>query len=445
MTTTIAAVATPRGEGGIAIVRVSGGRAEAILKEAFRPARKSPRFPVPYRMTYGRCVDGNGETIDECMAVFMRAPRSYTREDVIEIHCHGGAYAAGRVLGRVLDLGARPAQPGEFTRRAFENGRVDLMEAEAVMDVIAARGEAALRSSVRALEGGASAMIRACRERLTDILSRVEAADDFPDEIDEDVTAVSVAEGARETAKRLRGHIDERAARAIREGVSVVLCGRPNVGKSSLMNALCGRERAIVTDIPGTTRDVLTETLSIDGVPVELSDTAGQRDTADAIERVGVERARQAQRGADVILIVLDASAPLTDDDRRLLETRDSRCVTVLNKWDIACAGSEDVFCDVRLSAKTGEGVERLLALLSERIGLTALDEALLTNERHVAAARQAAALLEGAADALEGGVPVDVASVDIWEARRLLGELTGEDAAESVIDAVFARFCVGK
>ena len=445
MTDTIAAVATPRGEGGIAIVRVSGDKARDILISAFRPAHRDRAFPLPHRLTYGKLVDDKGETIDECMGVYMPAPHSYTREDVIEIHCHGGDLAAGRALRRVVALGARVALPGEFTRRAFENGRVSLMQAEAVMDVIAARSEAALRASVRGMEGGASALIKSCRDGLTDILSRVEAADDYPDEIDEDVTAVSVREDTLKVRERLDRHIDERAARAVREGVSVVLCGRPNVGKSSLMNALIGRERAIVTDIPGTTRDVLTEALSIDGIRVELSDTAGQRETDDLIERAGVDRAKRAQRDADVILIVLDGSAPLTAEDERLIAEKDARSITVVNKIDTAIPESGVWPADIHISARTGEGVDALLGLIREKIGIDALDEALLTNERHISAARQASTLLQGAADALGQGVPVDVASVDIWEARRLLGELTGEDATEAVIDAVFERFCVGK
>ncbi len=441
---TIAAIATPRGEGGIAIVRLSGESAVTILNQAFRPAGKNKAL-TPRALTYGRVVDGLGAPIDEAMAVVMPAPHSYTREDVAEIQCHGGVYAASRVLERVLSLGAKPAAPGEFTRRAFENGRISLDEAEAVMGVISARSDAALRASVRALEGGASAMIGACRERLTGLLAAIEAADDFPDEIDEQATARETAEAARDIAASLFRHIDERAARAVRDGVSVVLCGRPNVGKSSLMNALVGYDRSIVTDVPGTTRDTLTESMSLDGIRVELTDTAGQRLTPDAVERIGVQRAETAQRGGDIVILVLDASEPLRADDLRLLEGRDQRTITVLNKCDAACAESADIEADVRLSARTREGLDALISLLRARVGAEALDESLLTNERHIRCAREAADLIRASAEALDQGAPCDVAAVDLWEARRLLGEITGEDATEAVIDAVFASFCVGK
>ena len=333
---TIAAIATPPGEGGIAIVRISGARAGEFLRAAFRPAHKGEMKHG--QMRYGTLTDPAGAPIDEVMAVFFRAPRSYTREDVAEIHLHGGTMCARAAMERLLALGARAAEPGEFTYRAFMNGRVDLSEAEAIMGLIGARSQAARRASIRQLRGGVSAPIGRMREELTGLLAKIEAATDFPDEIDEDVTAKDVREGASRIRDELSRAADGRRARIVRDGASVVLCGRPNVGKSSLMNALLSADRAIVTDIPGTTRDVLTESFEIGGVRYQLSDTAGIRETADAIEKIGVTRARDALRDADCVLLVLDSSAPLTPSDQSMLAARDERYLTVLNKSDLAPA-----------------------------------------------------------------------------------------------------------
>ena len=333
---TIAAIATPPGEGGIAIVRISGARAGEFLRAAFRPAHKGEMKHG--QMRYGTLTDPTGAPIDEVMAVFFRAPRSYTREDVAEIHLHGGTMCARAAMERLLSLGARAAEPGEFTYRAFMNGRVDLSEAEAIMGLIGARSQAARRASIRQLRGGVSAPIGRMREELTGLLAKIEAATDFPDEIDEDVTAKDVREGASRIRSELSRAADGKRARIVRDGASVVLCGRPNVGKSSLMNALLSADRAIVTDIPGTTRDVLTESFEIGGVRYQLSDTAGIRETADAIEKIGVTRARDALRDADCVLLVLDSSAPLTPSDQSMLAARDERYLTVLNKSDLAPA-----------------------------------------------------------------------------------------------------------
>ena len=333
---TIAAIATPPGEGGIAIVRISGARAGEFLRAAFRPAHKGEMKHG--QMRYGTLTDPTGAPIDEVMAVLFRAPRSYTREDVAEIHLHGGTMCARAAMERLLSLGARAAEPGEFTYRAFMNGRVDLSEAEAVMGLIGARSQAARRASIRQLRGGVSAPIGRMREELTGLLAKIEAATDFPDEIDEDVTAKDVREGASRIRNELSRAADGRRARIVRDGASVVLCGRPNVGKSSLMNALLSADRAIVTDIPGTTRDVLTESFEIGGVRYQLSDTAGIRETADAIEKIGVTRARDALRDADCVLLVLDSSAPLTPSDQSMLAARDERYLTILNKSDLAPA-----------------------------------------------------------------------------------------------------------
>lgn len=337
-----------------------------------------------------------------------------------------------------------PAAPGEFTRRAFMNGRIDLSQAEAVMSVISAGGEAALRASVRDMEGGVSHFIGACRKRLTALLALIEASNDFPDEIDEPAAARKVASEALRIATDLRDGSDEKTARIVREGLSVVLSGRPNVGKSSILNALTGSERAIVTDRPGTTRDVLTETVTLDGMRIDLSDTAGQRETGDCVEAIGVERARLAQKNADVVILVLDVSQPLTEEDCLLLEERDERWIVVGNKTD-AAEEKAPFEADLCVSARTGEGMDALRAMIRERAGTSALSEAMMTLPRHIACAKKAAEALERAAATIAGGAPLDMASVDLWEARNTLGEITGEDAGEAVIDAVFAQFCVGK
>jgi len=445
---TIAAIATAPGEGGVAILRVSGDCAEKVMRSAFRPARGYKKGKIEsHRMYYGHLVDGEGNHLDEVMAVLMRAPRSYTREDVLEISCHGGRAAIARALRRVLSLGVRSAGPGEFTRRAFENGRIDLMQAEAVMGLISAGSEAAYRASMRQLEGGVSAFVKGCREELAGLMARIEAANDFPDEIDEYTEALEGAQTARRIAQRIERRADAKAARIVREGVSVVLSGKPNVGKSSLMNALLGSERAIVTDIAGTTRDVLTERMTLGGIGYTLSDTAGRRETGDAVEAIGVKRAEDAAKSADVVVLVLDASRGIDEEDRRLLAERDERYIVVWNKSDAGgdAAEAESLGEVLEVSARTGEGMEALERAIEKKVCAEGGQEDMLTQERHIELALRAAGSLKLAAEAMESGAPLDIAAVDLWDAIRYLGEITGEDATETLIGEIFARFCVGK
>lgn len=443
---TIAAIATAPGEGGVAILRISGELSEKIMRSAFRPARGYRHGNIEsHRMYYGHAVDEEGDHLDEVMAVLMRAPKSYTREDVLEISCHGGRAAIRRILKRVLSLGARSAQPGEFTRRAFENGRIDLTQAEAVMGLISAGSEAAQRASLRQLEGGVSGFVKACRSDLLMLMARIEAANDFPEEVDELTEACEAASEATKIAGRLRGRADAKAAKIVREGVSVVLAGKPNVGKSSLMNALLGSDRAIVTEIAGTTRDVLTESMMMNGIQYTLSDTAGRRETGDIVEAIGVKRAEDAAKSADVVVLVLDAARALDEEDLRLLEERDGRYIVVWNKTDVGGAKPESLGAAIEISAKTGEGMDALMRAIEEKAEVGEGSEEMLTEERQIALALRAADSLEMAASALNAGQPLDMASVDLWDAIRFLGEITGEDATESLIAEVFANFCVGK
>ena len=438
---TIAAIATSQGEGGIAIVRMSGERAGEILQKAFRPGKKGK--PVHAKMTYGCVKDENGETLDEVMAVMFYAPRSYTREDVAEIHCHGGRVCASGVLSLLLRLGARAAEPGEFTRRAFLNGRIDLSEAEAVMSLIGAKSQAARRASIRQLKGGVSSRVGQAREALLSLMALIDASTDFPEEVDEDAAAQTVLSRAEEVKRTLEECSDPRCARILREGASVVIAGRPNVGKSSLMNAMLACERAIVTDIPGTTRDILTENVELGGVRVTLSDTAGIRETGDPIEKMGVERARDALKNADCVLLVLDASGETNGEDRSLLKDADERYIVAWNKCDLNKDFSPEI--GVRVSAKTGEGIREVSSRIREIAGQDAFSEDQMTLPRHIECAQRAVSALSRAQDAIHGGVPLDFAAADLREALDALGDITGETMNESVIDRVFADFCVGK
>ena len=447
---TIAAIATASGTGGIAIVRISGDGAEGILKALFVPAAKRDGFES-HRLMYGRAVDGDGDTLDEVMAVLMRAPSTYTRQDVAEIHCHGGGVSANAVLSRALALGARMAEPGEFTKRAFLNGRIDLARAEAVMQLIGAGSQAAARASVRQLEGGVSGFVRQISEGLKEVLALLEASTDFPEEVEEEAAAEAVTGKLRGLIDEIDARSDARSARLVRDGASIVLAGRPNVGKSSLMNALLNQDRAIVTDIPGTTRDVLTERISIRGVVAEISDTAGRRATADPIERIGVDRAERAAEGADVVLIVLDAAEALDESDVALISAADDRAVICLNKRDLTPVTTLERLraltnaTIIETSAQSGQGIAALMKELGRRISAGEENSGQLTAQRHIELARMASDCMKQAVTAIDGGMPLDTAAIDIREALSRLSEITGENATEAVIDRVFERFCVGK
>ena len=445
-TSTIAAIATAPGQGGVAIVRLSGPDAERILMEVFRPAKKAPL--VSHMLTYGQVFDGEA-TFDECMAVLMRAPRSYTREDVAEIQLHGGGYIAQRVLELCLRCGAELAAPGEFTRRAFLNGRIDLSQAEAVMSLIAAQGAQSHRAAMRQLKGGASSFIRKAADELYAIQAGVAACIDYPEEIDEAEAASDMIPRTEALAAQIDSACNERAARILQSGLRVALCGQPNVGKSSLLNALLGEERAIVTPIPGTTRDMVTGDLVLGGSVIHLTDTAGLHATNDPVEQLGVERARRAMDEADLVLAVFDQSRPLDADDRALLSELEGRNVLLLlNKADLDCALTPaDVTTLLEapvltVSAADESTLAALKAYLAEQAAVS--DHLALTQPRHVEAARRAARHLRQAAETART-LSVDMASIDLQSAQLALAEITGDEVEERLLDRVFGMFCVGK
>ena len=440
---TIAAIATPAGAGGIGIIRISGAEAEAVLKRVFRPAGQEKPWES-HRMVYGRLIE-DGEILDEGMAVLMKAPRSYTREDVAEIQLHGGDWVLQKALMLCLKRGARMAEPGEFTRRAFLNGRIDLARAEAVMDMIAARGEEQHRAAVRQMQGGVTAFVRAAAEELYAIQAGLAACIDYPEEISDEEGAGELIERTERLIARLKDSIREKDARMMREGLRVALYGRPNVGKSSLLNALLGEDKAIVTDIPGTTRDLVSGEMSLGGIRVILTDTAGLRETEDRVERIGVDRSRRAMAEADVRLLILDGSEPLTPEDEELLAEKGDNGATVINKSDLPQrlrlperAGRTVIRC----SAMEPESLEPIRAYLRK---LTAMqDRMTVTQPRHLDALRRAVEALEAAAETARTMTP-DMAATDLQTAQAALGEITGDRVDEKLLDAVFSRFCVGK
>ncbi len=445
---TIAAIATAPGLGGIGIIRLSGPETEPILRAVFRSARDPSEGLKSHQMTYGYLTDGE-QVIDECMAVLMRAPRSYTREDVGEIQTHGGSYVLHRSLELCLREGARLAEPGEFTRRAFMNGRIDLSSAEAVMSLIAARGEQDHRAAVQQMQGGTARFVRECSDRLYQLQAGLAACLDYPEEISEEEGTGMLEPGIRKLAGDLKNAVDERGARLIRDGLQVVLIGRPNVGKSSLLNALLGEERAIVTEIPGTTRDVIGGEIVYDGIRVVLTDTAGQRETEDPVEKIGVERSRRAVMAADLAVLVTDGSENWTPEDEKLLEELPAGSLVLINKSDLPAklsAGKvrerrQDVSC-LSVSALRPETLEQVKAFIREMTEGT--DRVMMTQPRHLEAVKRAVRHLEDALATLRNAT-VDLAATDLEAAQEALGEITGDRVDERLLDAVFSQFCVGK
>lgn len=453
---TIAAITTPLGESGIGAIRISGPDAYAVGDKIFKSKSAVPLKERRDRsIQYGTIVDENGTCIDEVLALIMKGPHSYTAEDVLEIQCHGGREALESILQLILRSGARMANPGEFTERAFVNGRIDLAQAEAVMDVIQAKSRAGLTSAVSQLEGRLSKVINKTRKELTELVTRLEVMIDYPEEDLEDIAVPDVSGALQEMQEKLQHMLEEsQNGRMIRDGVMAAIAGTPNAGKSSLLNRLLQEERAIVTDVPGTTRDVLEEWITLRGVPVCLVDTAGIRETDDTVEKIGVSRARRYLDRADIILAVIDGSRPLTDEDKDILQSAaDKNVIIVLNKTDLpSVMTSQDLstygFPICPISASTGDGLEELKDRLLQEVlkgGFTDGPSALLTNTRHIELVRQSAEALERARQSLQDGMPLDCAVIDIRQAWDTLGSITGDTVHDDIIEEIFSRFCLGK
>ncbi|MCD8089762.1 MAG: tRNA uridine-5-carboxymethylaminomethyl(34) synthesis GTPase MnmE [Clostridiales bacterium] len=454
---TIAAVSTPAGSGGIGIVRISGENAVGVLEKIFVPkGAKKVRDIKSHTITYGNIVS-EGKVIDEVLVSLMKAPRTYTREDVAEINCHGGITAVNSVLRAALKGGARLAEPGEFTKRAFLNGRIDLLQAEAVAEIISSKTEKAKQSAVNKLGGMLSKKIGAIREEIISAEAAIEAAIEYPEHDEEIVTMNSTKDVAVKALKEVRGLIEGAACGKIyTAGINAVILGKPNVGKSSFLNYILDEERAIVTDIPGTTRDALSETVNIKGIPVNITDTAGIRQTGDKIEKIGVDKSFKYAEEADIIFMMTDGSRGLSEEDIRLLEfIKGKKAIIIINKSDLKQITTEETLLPyaereniITVSVKEDMGVDLIFERLKALFMLGEIDindSACITGERNLESLRKAEKALMNVIETVDGGFPEDFLSMDLNEAYSALGEITGESLEEDVIDKIFSQFCLGK
>lgn len=455
---TISAVCTALGEGAIGIIRVSGEKALAVGEQIFKAASgKKLAAYAPNTLVYGHVLDTDGSVVDEVMAVYMKEPHSYTAEDVVEIQCHGGVRSLQKILTLSYAAGARPAEPGEFTKRAFLNGRIDLVQAEAVMDIIKSRSDAALKVAVRQQEGQLSKQVRGLRRELLDVIVNLEAVIDYPEDDIEEITFGNVLTEVNKTVGGVKKLLENaHTGKILREGLKVAIIGKPNVGKSSFLNFLLKEDRAIVSEFAGTTRDVIEEQFLLGGVPLVLADTAGIRDTEDYVERIGVEKSRRILSEAELAIVVLDGSQPLADEDREILElVSGRRYVIIINKSDL---GSADVKADlpeefktapvIELSAKTGEGFEAFTEWLQKfvygddrHLG----DGIYVQNSRHERLLQNALTSMNDALAAAEAYLPYDCIMIDLRNAAEYLGEITGDAVRDEIINEIFSKFCIGK
>ena len=457
---TIAAISTPMGEGAIAIVRLSGDEAVAIADKIFKsPSGKSLKEQQSHTIHYGHLIDPKtDEVVEEVMLSLMKGPKTFTREDVVEINCHGGIVSVNRVLQLVLRSGARLAEPGEFTKRAFLNGRIDLSQAEAVMDLIRAKTDRAMNVALGQMDGKLSRLIGSLRQALLETLAQVEVNIDYPeyDDVEEMTVPVLLEKCTWVRDEIIKLLQTSSQGKILREGLSTVILGRPNVGKSSLLNSLVHENKAIVTDIAGTTRDIIEEYVNVRGVPLRLVDTAGIRETEDIVERIGVERSREALKDADLILLVLNYGEELSPEDERLFETiQHMDFIVVVNKTDIEqkidlnrvqeLAGTRRVVTTSLLKEEGVIELEEAIAALFFEGQIEADDLTYVSNARHIALLHQAQAVIEDALDAAEAGVPVDMVQIDVTRTWEILGEIIGDTVQESLINQLFSQFCLGK
>jgi len=460
---TIVAISTPAGEGGIGIVRLSGERALTIADEIFRSkdGRKVSLFET-YTTHYGHIIDRKQkrtkyEVIDEVLLTVMRAPKSYTKEDVVEINCHGGMQPVKKVMDIAVRLGARVAEPGEFTKRAFLNGRIDLTQAEAVLDVIRAKTEGSLKVAVSQLEGELSESVNSIRDGIMEMAAEVEAAIDFPEEGLELSRRPELIDGAKDILNRLGSLMSSYDSGMIfREGVLAIICGKPNAGKSSLMNLLLKRDRVIVSHIPGTTRDAVEEMINLDGIPVRLVDTAGISDTNDALEKEGIKKSKRYLKLSDIVILMLDASTGMTKADRDIMKLVGSKKrIVVFNKCDKARKGNLQKLREkfkgeapIDLSVKNREGIGLLEKTIVKSVTSGVFNQgesAIVSNARHKEALDKAYGSMLSVKNALEDNAGAEIAAIDLKEAAYNLGLVVGKSVSDDILDRIFSRFCIGK
>ena len=455
-TDTIAAISTGITSSGIGIIRISGPEAIAIADKVYdsRSGKKLEDM-LTHTIHYGFIRDGK-EFIDEVLVMLMRGPRSFTAEDTVEINCHGGVYAMNRILELVIRNGARPAQPGEFTKRAFLNGRIDLSQAEAVIDVINAKNEYALKSSVSQLKGSVLKVIKNIREKIIYHIAYIESALDDPEHISLEGYPEQLEEQVDQWKKKIHTLIaSAENGKRMKEGIKTVIVGKPNAGKSSLLNVLLGEERAIVTDIAGTTRDVLEEQMSLSGISLNIIDTAGIRSTEDVVEKIGVKKAKTYAQDADLIIYVVDSSTGLDENDEEIMEMiRGRKAIVLLNKMDLDCVTTEEdikKYLDkpvIPVSAKEEQGIDRLEQTVKDMFyegSISFNDEIYITNMRQKAALKEALDSLEQVSVSIQNQMPEDFFSIDLMNAYEELGSITGESVGEDLVNEIFSKFCMGK
>ncbi|WP_246798087.1 tRNA uridine-5-carboxymethylaminomethyl(34) synthesis GTPase MnmE [Alkalibacter rhizosphaerae] len=454
---TIAAISTPVGFSGIGIVRMSGTMSLSIIDEIFQAKSGKSVMNHPNRsMVYGHIVDQEGSIVDEVLVSVMKAPHTYTKEDIVEINCHGGIVSVRKILEILTEKGARLAEPGEFTKRAFLNGRLDLSQAEAVIDVINAKTDKSLKMSVKQLEGNLSKKIREIRHVLVEILAYIEAGIDYPEYDIEELTQEVMESRIQEAKKAVDGLIDSsKSGKIIREGIKTAIVGRPNVGKSSLLNTLLGEERAIVTEIEGTTRDSIEEFISIRGIPLKIIDTAGIRETENIIEKIGITKTKEILNESDFVLLLLDGQRNLEEDDKALLElAKDKKGLAIINKVeknqvlfqkDVEKKTHMEV---AEISILEQKGIDKLRERIYETISDASMDGEsydMVSNIRHIQLLKEASKALKEGLEGLKRGIPVEMLSVDMKNAWESLGKITGETVGEALLDEIFGKFCIGK